>query len=563
MVIETIKEMFNKVGSKLGYGEINIISSNRPELCDYQSDDCFRLAKVHHKSPFMIGQEIVEEIKQDESFSLYFSEVNAVNPGFINITLSSTFINKMLERMNNEEKFGIKKPEKVETFVLDYGGPNIAKPLHVGHMRTAIVGESIKRIINYMGHKTIADVHLGDFGLQIGQVIYGIRERNIALEDLTLDDLSEIYPIMSGRCKEDEEVKEECARITKELQEGSTEYLDYYKKIHELSKGDIKRIYDYLDVHFDYWYGEMDARDYIPKVEEVLNSKNLLIDSEGAKVIDVSDETDTKEIPPLIFRKSNGAYLYGSTDMGTLYQREVDFNPDYILYITDLRQSLHFKQVFRASLKSGITDAKLEHLGYGTINGLDGKPYKTRSGHTPKLDDLFKDVEQIFISKKEDNKDMSESDRKKIVNAILKFADLQNSREKDYIFDINKFSSVVGKTGPYILYTYLRINKILKNENIIHNLSNNVYNEEDRKLRLKLLDLEKNLTLAFKERKPHYLVDYIYQVALFTNTFYQNNHILGLEDEIKKNDWLYILSLTSKVLEEMLKLIMIEIPEYM
>ena len=299
------------------------------------------------------------------------------------------------------------------------------------------------------------------------------------------------------------------------------------------------------------------------EVEEVLNSKNLLIDSEGAKVIDVSDNADTKETPPLIFRKSNGAYLYGSTDMGTLYQREVDFNPDYILYITDLRQSLHFKQVFRASLKSGITDAKLEHLGYGTINGLDGKPYKTRSGHTPKLDDLFKDVEQIFISKKEDNKDMSESDRKKIVNAILKFADLQNSREKDYIFDINKFSSVVGKTGPYILYTYLRINKILKNENIIHNLSNNVYNEEDRKLRLKLLDLEKNLTLAFKERKPHYLVDYIYQVALFTNTFYQNNHILGLEDEIKKNDWLYVLSLTSKVLEEMLKLIMIEIPEYM
>ena len=563
MVIETIKEMFNKVGLKLGYGEINIITSNRPELCDYQSDDCFRFAKEHHKSPLLIGQEIVEELKKEESFTLYFSEVNAVAPGFINITLSSTFINKMLERMNNEKKFGIKKPEKVETFVLDYGGPNIAKPLHVGHMRTAIVGESIKRIIDYMGHKTIADVHLGDFGLQIGQVIYGIKERNINLKDLTLDDLSEIYPIMSARCKEDEEVKEECARITKELQEGSTEYLDYYNKIHELSKGDIKRIYDYLDVHFDYWYGEMDARDYIPKVEEILNNKNLLIDSEGAKVIDVRENTDTKEIPPLIFRKSNGAYLYGSTDMGTIYQREIDFNPDYILYITDLRQSLHFKQVFRASLKSGITDAKLEHLGYGTINGLDGKPYKTRSGHTPKLDDLFKDVEQIFISKKEDNKDMSESDRKKIVNAILKFADLQNSREKDYIFDINKFSSVVGKTGPYILYTYLRINKILKNEKIVHNLSNNVYNEEDRKLRLKLLDLEKNLTMAFKERKPHYLVDYIYQVALYTNTFYQNNHILGLEDEIKKNDWLYILSLTSKILEEMLKLIMIEIPEYM
>ena len=249
--------------------------------------------------------------------------------------------------------------------------------------------------------------------------------------------------------------------------------------------------------------------------------------------------------------------------MATIFEREQDFHPDYILYITDLRQSLHFTQVFRASLKSGITDAKLEHLGYGTINGMDGKPYKTRSGETPKLDDLFKDVEQIFISKKEDNKELSAEDRKKIVNSILKFADLQNSREKDYIFDINKFSNVVGKTGPYVLYTYLRIHKVLQNEKNVHNLSNMVYNEEDRNLRLKLMELDRAVKIAYETRKPHYIVDYIYNLALLTNAFYQNNHILGLEDETKKEDWLYVLHLTSRILKEMLHLVMIEIPENM
>ena len=563
MISKLLEEVLNEVGKKLGYEDLHVIISNRPEVSDYQCDDCFKLAKTFHKSPMVIGEELVEEIKKHEKSKEYFKEVTFAPPGFINFKLSDEFINQVLRKMNEEDKFGIVTPEHPETFVLDYGGPNIAKPLHVGHMRTAIVGESIKRIINYMGHKTIADVHLGDFGLQIGQVIYGIIEKGIKIEDLTLENLSEIYPWMSGRCKEDEALKAECARITKSVQDDEPTYLEYYKKVYELSKQYIKRIYDYLDVHFDLWYGEMDSRPFITTVEKILEEKGLLEDSQGVKIVDVKEESDTKELPPLIYKKSNGAYLYGSTDMATIYQREQDFHPDYILYITDLRQSLHFTQVFRASLKSGITDAKLEHLGYGTINGLDGKPYKTRSGKTPKLDDLFKDVEQIFISKKEDNKELSQEDRKKIVNSILKFADLQNSREKDYIFDINKFSNVVGKTGPYVLYTYLRIHKILKNENRVHNLSNMVYNEEDRNLRLKLIELDRAVMTAFQERKPHYIVDYIYQLALLTNTFYQNNHILGLDDETKKEDWLYILNLTSKILKEMLNLVMIEIPENM
>lgn len=563
MMIEKLEEILTTAGNRLGYQDLHVIPSNRPELCDYQCDACFRLAKEHHKSSVVIGNEIVEVLNEMEDKEQYFKEVSFVAPGFINLTLSDEFINQTLRKMNKSDHFGLKKPEKTETFVIDYGGANIAKPLHVGHMRPAIVGESIKRIINYMGHKTISDVHFGDFGLQIGQVILGIKEKNIDLEDLTLKDLEEIYPMMSARCKEDDEVRSICAQITKELQEGNEEYYTYYEKIKDLSSTDIKRIYKYLDVDFDLWYGEMDARAYIPKVEEILEEKGLLVDSDGAKVVHVNEESDSKEIPPLIYKKSNGAYLYGSTDMATIYQREQDFHPDYILYVTDLRQSLHFTQVFRASLKSGITDAKLEHLGFGTINGMDGKPYKTRSGHTPKLDELFKETEEIFISKKEDNKEMGTLDRKKIVNSILKFADLQNSREKDYIFDINKFSSVVGKTGPYILYTYLRINKILKSEMKTYNLSNMVYNEEDRNLRLKLISLERALHSAFVERKPHYIADYLYQLALLTNTFYQNNHILGLEDEVKKDDWLYILNLTSKILREMLDLIMIEIPEFM
>lgn len=563
MIIDILNNILKEVGDSLGYEDLQVIVSNRPELCDYQCDASFRLAKIHHKSPVVIGNEIVEELNKREDKDNYFKEVAFVAPGFINLTLSDEFINKMLKNMQTQEKFGLKKPDHVQTFVVDYGGANIAKPLHVGHMRPAIVGESIKRIINYMGHKTISDVHFGDFGLQIGQVIYGVKEKGIALEELTLKDLEVIYPWMSARCKEEDETKQICAEITKELQEGNEEYYKYYEKIKKLSSDDIKRIYKYLDVDFDLWYGEMDAREFIPKVEEILKEKNLLEDSEGAKIVNVSNEADTKELPPLIYRKSNGAYLYGSTDMATIYQREQDFHPDYMLYVTDLRQSLHFEQVFRASLKSGITDAKLEHLGFGTINGLDGKPYKTRSGQTPKLDELFKETEEIFISKKEDNKNMDSDDLRKIVNSILKFADLQNSREKDYIFDINKFSSVVGKTGPYILYTYLRINKILKSETITYNLSDCVYNEEDRNLRLKLLHLERALQSAFEERKPHYVTDYIYQLALLTNTFYQNNHILGLDDEIKKQDWLYVLSLTSKVLEEMLDLIMIEIPKFM
>ncbi len=562
-----LENIITDVTNSLGYtvDSMTVIKSNRPDLCDYQCDQVFKLAKQYHKNPMEIGEEITHKINELENFNDYFEKVEFVRPGFINITLSNNFINNKLKNMYNNPKFDIKLPSVRETYFMDYGGPNVAKPLHVGHMRTAIVGEAIKRIINYFGHKTISDVHLGDYGLQIGEVIYGIKEKNMDIKDLTIKDLDYIYPEMSKRCKEDETLKEKCASITKDLQDGNKEYYEYFKKICEVSVSDIKNIYNYLDVHFDLWLGESDSYPYIPKVEQLLDSKHLLEASEGARVVYVNRDDDKVEIPPLLFKKANGAYMYPATDLGSIYQRVEDYNPDHILYVVDNRQALHFEQVFRTCQLSGLIDeSKLEHLGYGTVNGLDGKPYKTRSGDTPKLQNLFEQVKEIFESAKEENKNKSESDKNIIVNSILKFADLQNSRERDYIFDIEKFSGLVGKTGPYILYTYVRINKIIeKFTNDVNNLTDNIYNNYDRDLRVKLLDLEYELNLAFENRKPNYLVDYIYDLCVLVNAFYQNNHIINLDDEIKRNDWISVLKLSNKIIKEMLNLLAIEIPTEM
>lgn len=565
MILDELSNILTNVAQSCGYKEhLRVIKSNRPDLCDYQCDEVFKLTKIYHKSPIEIGEELVSKINELDNFSDYFDKVEFCKPGFINIIVSNKFINNSLKLMASSPKFNLSIPSKQETFVLDYGGPNVAKPLHVGHMRPAIVGESIKRIINYMGHKTISDVHLGDIGLPIGEVIYAILRDGLSVDDITLEYLNKVYPEMSALVKVDEDVKRECATIIKDVQDKKN-YLDYWKKICEISSNDIKRLYEYLGVSFDYWYGESDAYLYIPKVKNYLLDKKLLVDSEGAKVVFINKDDDKVKYPPLIFEKSNGAYLYESSDLGTIWQRMEDFNPDYILYVTDARQSMHFEQVFRVCEKSGITkDTKLIHLPHGTINGLDGKPYKTRSGETPKLDDLFNDVKEIFISKKESNKDMSEIDIKKIVNSILKFADLQNSRDRDYIFDINKFSDTQGKTGPYILYTYLRMNKIIsKYENNINNLSNKIYNNYDRDLRIGILDFENYINSAFKEFKPNYIAEYIYNLCVLMNSFYQNNHIDSLTDKDNLNDWVSVIKLSNDIIKEMLNLLIIDIPTEM
>lgn len=560
-----ISSIIEKLFAENNIGNIKISKSNRPDLCDYQSNDVFRISKELKKNPIVVGEEIVNRINALDNFDDYFESVTFVKPGFINITLSSSFINRVVRRINDDNKFNIRLPKNKEVFVVDYCGANVAKPLHVGHMRTTIVGESIARIIRFMGHKTICDVHLGDYGLQIGQVIYGIKRDHKKLDEIDISYLDKIYPEISALSKENDDIKDKCAQITKELQEGNKEYTKLWKKILEVSVADIKGICNYLGAHFDYWYGESDAYPYLNEVESLLKEKGLLKESNGALIVDVRQDDDKKEIPPLLFKKSNEAYLYASTDLACILQRKKDFNPDHILYITDLRQALHFEQVFRTAEKLDLfKKEQLEHLGYGTVNGMDGKPFKTRDGKAPKLQNLFDEVKEIFISKKEENKNLSNDDLDKIVNSILKYGDLQNSKEKDYIFNIEKFSETVGKTGPYILYTYLRINKILKDNNYKGSeLSNTIYNESDRNLRIKLFDLEDYIYLAFNNRNPFYIADYIYDLCLLLNNFYQNNNISNLCDDVNKNDWLFILNLSNRVLKELLNLLIIDIPSKM
>src|SRR5574344_1817863 len=533
-MLEAIEKVINEALVSNNLYEVKISKSSRPDLCDYQCNEVFKIAKSLHMSPIEVGPRMVEAIKTIPNFSDYFNDVSFVAPGFINIVVSDVLINDYI-RLMNKDKFNFKE-EKIETYVVDYGGYNIAKPLHIGHLRPTVIGESIKRILEYKGNKVIGDVHLGDYGLQMGQVIYGIKRDNKDIEDITIDYLNTIYPEISGLCKVDAKVLEECAKITKELQNGSDVYTPIWKKIYEVSLNDIKDTCNYLGTTFTTWEGESDAYPYLPEVEKVLINKNLLTESEGALVVDVKTDDDNKPMPPMMFKKSNGAYLYDSTDLATIFERKLKYNPDHIIYITDFRQNLHFIQVFRASEKAGLMPfASLEHAYNGTINGSDGKPFKTRKGDAPKLRELFSMVKESFVSLKDTNKDMSDKDLDIIVNAIIKFADLSNARDKDYIFDIDKFSQVVGKTGPYILYTYLRINKIIK-DNEYKELSDVIYNNQDRDLRMHLLDLNSYFDLALKEYKPNYIAEYIYNLCVSANNFYENNHISGLDDNAKLND---------------------------
>ncbi len=544
--------------------QVKLVKSNRPDLCDYQYDGIFNLAKKLHKSPMEIGNTIKSKLEENEEINKKFSKIECVAPGFINFTLTDSFINETLNKMLVQPKFNIELPEK-EKIVIDYGGANVAKPLHVGHLRPAIVGESIKRLLKYMNQDVISDVHLGDYGLQIGQVIYGLKEKNLLPKDISLEILTNLYPEISALCKENEKIKEKCSLITKDLQDGNPEYQEYFRKILEISKEDIKKIYDYLGVSFDLWLGESDAYPYIPFVTEELEKESLLKESEGAKIVEVQESTDTLEIPPLIYQASNGAYLYSTTDLATIYQREKDYEPNKILYIVDSRQNLHFTQVFRTAKKIKKMEAiDCEFLGLGTINGKDNKPFKTRAGNTPKLIDLFNETKEIFLKNNPREEEYNEKDLHKLINSIIKFADLQNNREKGYIFDIEKFSSINGKTGPYILYTYLRTQKIIKNNSqFIDNLGKTIYNVHDRALRLKVLELEEVLNYAFKTRMPSIIANYLYEIGVLVNAFYENNHINNLENDENKKDWVTLLSLCTKIIQALLDILVIEIPDKM
>ncbi|MDD3397233.1 MAG: arginine--tRNA ligase, partial [Clostridia bacterium] len=377
-----VKKAFLQKGYDLNNTEIRVIESNLPSVCDYQCNSSFEIAKKERKNPFDIALEIAEILNDNKNL---FSKAEAYKPGFINLTLSEEYLNKVINDMFNKEKFAFEKPAKKQLFVIDYGGPNIAKPLHVGHLRSPVIGESLKRIIQYEGHKVISDIHFGDFGLQIGMIIYGLKERELKPADITLEMLNEIYPQINSKAKTDKDLNNICAEITKELQDGNKEYNEYWKAIRKISAEDILKLYKYLDISFDLYEGESNAYEYINDLTKLLNEKNLIQISNGAKIIEIKLPNDSKEFPPLIYQKSNGAYLYGTTDMATVYERVQLFNPDHIIYIADLRQQLHFLQFFRAISKTGIIKLDmLEFHGFGTVNDISGQPLKTREGNTPK-----------------------------------------------------------------------------------------------------------------------------------------------------------------------------------
>ena len=557
-MIQEIEEFIKPIFDSFNY-DFYVSESNKKEICDYQINSLFRIAKELKVNLLEIGTTITKKINELKNFDEYFKEVSFLN-GFINIIISDKFINKWINKSLNN--LGVNKVESDELYFLDYGGPNIAKPLHIGHLRPAIIGESLKRIINYKGYKTISDVHLGDYGLQMGQVIYGIKRDKIKLEDININYLNKCYPEISALCKSDEKVYEECKNIVKELQNGNKEYNELWNKIYEESLKDIKRLYKYLDINFDLWLGESDSKPYISKLIDLLLQKQLLVEDNGAKIVKLQEENDNKEMPPLIVLKSDGSFMYATTDLATIYERIEKYNPKYILYVVDARQSLHFEQVFRTCKKIGWKN-NFEHISFGTINGSDGKPFKTRSGETLKLDELIKMTKETFIQKREGNADMNEEDLDIIVNAIIKYADLSNNREKNYVFDLSKFSDVNGKTGPYILYSALRIRKILENNTFDGTVSDKIYDDIDRNLRIKLLDFDKYITKSIEERLPSIIAEYVYDIADLTSAFYQKNNISNLQDKTNKNDWLIILNFAYNVMKECLNMLSIKIPSKM
>lgn len=561
-MVEELKKVLYGVFEELEINDYLIVSeSNKKELCDYQINTLFKIAKEKNTNLNDLGSTIVEKVRNLPNFLDYFESVDFLN-GFINIKISNKFINKWLNYVS-ENNYGITKVTSEETYFLDYGGPNIAKPLHIGHLRSAIIGESLKRILKYKGYKVISDVHFGDFGLQMGYVIYGIITDNKELEEVDIDYLNEVYPRISELAKTDEKVYNESKLIVKQLQNGNEYYNNIWKKIYEVSINDIKKLYSYLDVDFDLWLGESDARPYIKDLIKLLEEKDLIVEDDNARIVPLKEETDNKEMPPLIVEKSDGSFIYATTDLATIYDRINKYNPNYILYVVDARQSLHFEQVFRTCKKLGWNN-KFEHIPFGTINGSDGKPFKTRSGGVLKLEDLIQMTKETFINKREENINMSESDLNKIINSIIKYADLQNNREKNYIFDISKFSDIQGKTGPYILYSTIRIKKILDlNSYDKKQLSNNIYDEIDRKLRIKLLEFNKYIEKAIELRLPSVIAEYLYDLSDIASSFYQNNNINKETNLEKKNDWLVLLDLTYNILKEALNLLVIDLPSKM
>ena len=582
MISIEVMAAFEKAGYDSALGKVTL--SNRPDLCEFQCNGAMAGAKQYKCAPIAIANAVVEALQG----SSVFSKVEAVMPGFLNMNVSDEFIAGFMKEMAAADKFGLEMPENPQRIMLDYGGPNVAKPLHVGHLRSAIIGESVKRILRYCGHEVIGDIHLGDWGLQMGLIITELQERKPGLvyfddnytgeypleAPFTISELEEIYPTASGKSKEDEAFKERAMEATKQLQNGKPGFRAIWDHIIRVSVADLKKNYGNLNVEFDLWMGESDVQDLIPPMTEEMKASGLAYESEGALVVDVAEETDTKTIPPCMILKSDGAALYTTTDIATIKERVADYNPDQIIYIVDKRQDLHFEQVFRCARKTGIAPEKmgLKFIGFGTMNGKDGKPYKTREGGVMRLERLIAEINEEMYQKIISGREVSETEARETAAVVglsaIKYGDLSNQASKDYIFDIDRFTSFEGDTGPYILYTIVRIksilNKYVEQGGSLEGLQICMpQNASEKALMLEIAKFNAMMENACAEVAPHKVCAYIYDLANAFNKFYHETKILAEEDAIKKAGWIALLKLTKGVLEAGIDVLGFEAPEKM
>ncbi len=577
-----LEKAFEKAGYDKQYAKVSL--SNRPDLCEYQCNGAMAAVKVYRKAPIMIANDVVSALEGCKCME----KVEAVNPGFINITLDAGFVADYLKAMDKEERLGVSEPEKVKTIVVDYGGANVAKALHVGHLRPAIIGESVKRIGRYVGHKVIGDVHLGDWGSQMGLVMMELKKRQPDLpyfdeqfdgeypteSPFTIEELGEIYPTASAYAKEHEDFKEEALQATYLLQHGHPGYTALWKHIMNVSLPDLKKNYSALNVEFDLWKGEADAKPYIADMVEYLKAEGYAHEDQGALVVDVKEETDTKEVPPCMILKSDGAALYATTDLATLVEREKLYQPDQVIYVTDKRQEMHFEQVFRCAKKTGIVrkETELKHIGFGTMNGKDGKPFKTRDGGVMRLEELVGDINSKMYDKIVENHAIEENEAKetakKVGLAALKYGDLSNQAAKDYVFDVDRFISFEGNTGPYILYTIVRIKSIL-NKYVESGKTIEVCelvpatSASAKALMLEIAKFNGVMENAYEELAPHKICAYIYDLSNAFNRFYHETKILAEENEAKKAGYIALLAITKRVLEACIDVLGFEAPERM
>lgn len=582
LMAEELSAAFEKAGYEPSYGKVTV--SNRPDLCEFQCNGAMAGAKAYKKAPFMIADDVVANLGE----SRVFSKAEVVKPGFINLKVKEEFLAEYLQEMAQDEKLSVTSAAAPKTIIIDYGGPNVAKPLHVGHLRSAIIGESIKRIGRFVGHKVIGDVHLGDWGLQMGLIITELKHRKpelVYFDDsytgeypaeapFTIGELEEIYPCASAKSKEDEDYRNEALEATHLLQQGKPGYMALWNHIMEVSVTDLKRNYENLNVTFDLWKKESDAQPYIPDMVEDMKARGFAYEDQGALVVDVKEESDTKEIPPCMLLKSDGASLYTTTDLATIVERMKLFEPDEILYVVDKRQELHFIQVFRCARKTGLVkeDTKLSFLGFGTMNGKDGKPFKTREGGVMRLENLIADINEEMFRKIVENRSVKDKDAQETAKIVglsaIKYGDLSNQATKDYIFDVDRFTSFEGNTGPYILYTIVRIKSILnryveEGGDLQAGEILSAVNESEKNLMLQLIGFGATVENAFEEKAPHKICAYIYEVSNAFNSFYHETKILSEENQEQKQSFIQLLMLTKKVLETSIDLLGFSAPDRM